>query len=350
MSHQALALVRREVERGNVTERSHGPLSLFKYSPSCAYDKGWNKTNKRCRGIVFDVNSGTIVGRPFDKFFNLNEVSGTKAKYVLSRAKRTPFRVTEKMDGSMMSVFFYNGEWQTATPGSMESPQALYARRVLLPRYNLSKVPTDVTLVCEFIAPMDRQDKVVEYGNREELVLLTALENKWEQTEVPFGRVFLFAQNTGMTLVPVWAATYENFLDLPIPNNTEGYVISFEDSFRVKMKSMAYVKAHRLISEFGSKHILDYIREGSYQGAVKQLPESKRKYFDDIFAQVMQVKGEIELEAAEWVAKCDPTDMKKSAFILQDAPEDIRPLVFGALRGKSMEDYLWKVLHHRFKE
>ena len=88
MSHQALALVRKEVERGHVTERTHGPLSLYKYSPSCTYDKAWNKTNMRCRGIVFDTSTGAIVCRPFNKFFNLNERPSTKARYVLSKRRR----------------------------------------------------------------------------------------------------------------------------------------------------------------------------------------------------------------------------------------------------------------------
>lgn len=343
MSHQALALVCKEVERGNVSERvSNGSLSLFKYTTQCTHRRSWNKTNLRCRGIVFDTITGKIICRPFDKFFNLGERPSTKPKYVLSRAKKTAFRVTEKMDGSMLCIWHCGDKWMTSTPGSIDSPQAIYARDYLLSKYNINQLPTDITYVCEMISPTDRQDKVVDYGKRDELVLLTAFENRWEQTEVPAGRLSLLASRANMPKVPVWEADFENFMSLPIPDNVEGYVIAFEDGFRIKVKSMAYVKAFRLLSDFSSKHLFEYVREGSYREAVRHLPESKRRYFDDLYAKILQVKGNIELEVEKWLKICDPNDMKKSAEVLKDAGP-IKSLVFGALRNKDVRKVLWKL-------
>ena len=350
MSFQALSLIRKEVKAGSVTEKCYSNLSLFKYSNKCVYDNLWNSINKRCRGIIFNTRTGAVVARGFDKFFNLGEKSETEEKLILKKTGHVPFRVTEKMDGSLCLTFKSDGMWLTSTPGSMESEQAIYARNVLLEKYDLSRIPDDVTLVCEFISPTDRKDKVVDYGNMDELILLTAFENKWDQTEVPCNRVALFAKNAGMKLVPVWSVGPETITKIDIPNNTEGYVIAFQDGLRVKVKSLAYVKAHRLIADFSGKHIIDYIKDGSYRGAVQQLPEPKRVYFDDFYAQVLSLKGTIELEAEEWAKQCDPNDMKATSETLKNAPRNIRPLVFGIVRHKPMEDYLWKLVVERFKE
>jgi len=351
MSYQALQQVQKEVREGNVSERPHGNLCIYKYTQQCVMKKVWNDVNSRCRGIIFDTTTGAIRGRSFDKFFNLGERPQTEIKLVLKKAKDMKFQATEKLDGSMCSVFHYDGKWMCSTPGSITSEQALYATSHLLPKYDLSMMPTDITLICEMLSPMDRDDKVIVYGDRDELVLLTAFENKWDQVEIPFGRVQYFSKMTGISLVPVWQADYDNFLSLEIPDNTEGYVITFEDSLRIKIKSMAYLKAFRLVSEFSRKHLLDYIESGEYRSAVQILPEIKRQHFDDIYAQVMTIKGQIELEAQEWFVKCDPTDMKKSAQILE-AAGPVKGLVFMMLRGKSdeqMKTLLWKLVRERFE-
>ena len=352
MSHQALQLVQKEVREGRVNERPHGNLCIYKYSPDCVTEKAWNDVNARCRGIVFDTTTGTIVARSFDKFWNLNERPGTEAKLILKKAKEMNFQTTEKMDGSMCSVWFYNNKWHCSTPGSITSPQALYATEHLLPKYDLSMIPKDITLVCELIAPMDRDDKVIVYGDRNELVLLTAFENKWDQVEVPFGRVQYLSKTSGITLVPIWTANYENFLSLDIPENKEGYVIAFEDGFRLKVKSFGYLRAHRLVSEFSRKHLLDYIETGEYREAVKCLPDAKKQYFDDIYSQVMTTKGEIELEAQQWFVLCDPKDMKKSAEILKEVGS-VKHLVFLMLRDRPQEQkdtMIWKLVRERFGE
>lgn len=351
MSHQILNQIRKEIDAGNVRESRHmSNLSLFKYrSMTCK----WNKTTERCRGIIFNRDTGRIVCRPFDKFFNLDERPSTKRKYVMSRAKTQDFIVTEKMDGSMLAIWFYEDRWLTSTPGSIDSPQAKYARNELLGKYNLKNWPKDLTYVCELITPMDRKDKVVDYGDRDELILLSAFENKWEQTEVPFGRVKSFATMATMPLVPVWQSSKEDFLSLKIPDNTEGYVIAFPN-FRVKIKSLDYVRAFRLLSDFNSKHIFEYIRKGSYFEAAKILHESKRIFFDDLYAKIMQTKGEVEEEVVNWLLKCDSNNMKESALLMQEAKLDkrIQGIIFMKFKGKNEieEDLIWKLTKERFDE
>ena len=347
MSYQALQQVQKEVREGRVNERPHEHLCIYKYSQDCVHDNLWNDINIRCRGIVFDTSTGSVVCRSFNKFFNLGERPTTQAEIILKKAKHTSFRVTEKYDGSMLCLWYYNNEWCCSTPGSITSEQAIYAKNVLIRKYNLSILPTNLTYVCELITPMDRNDKVVEYGDKEDLFLITAFENKWEQIEVPFGRVQYFSQVSQIPIVPVWQADYDTFLNLNIPSNVEGYVVSFEDSFRIKVKSFEYLRAFRLVADFSRKHIFEYIQSGEYREAVKHLPEVKRIHFDDVYAKIMQVKGETELEIQQWADKCDANDMKKSAEIIKDIGP-IKSLVFNKLRNKPVDSMLWKLVAERF--
>ena len=99
MSHQALQQVQREVREGNVSERPHGNLCIYKYTAQCVNERAWNDVNSKCRCIVFDTTTGTIIARSFDKFFNLGERPSTEIKFVLKKAKEMKFQTTEKMDG-----------------------------------------------------------------------------------------------------------------------------------------------------------------------------------------------------------------------------------------------------------
>lgn len=66
---------------------------------------------QECRGIILDESENwDVVAYPFKKFFNMNE----------HLAKNVDFdnaRVEEKVDGSMFTMYFYDGQWNLATSG-----------------------------------------------------------------------------------------------------------------------------------------------------------------------------------------------------------------------------------------
>src|SRR5262245_46069866 len=120
-----------------VSRRDRGDLSIYCYRPRCAFDKLWNDVTRHARGIVLDRRSGRVIARPFRKFFNLGEMPETQPDALPA----TPFRVEEKLDGSLGIVFHHDGRWDVCTKGAFESEQARYARAELLPRYRMSEVP-----------------------------------------------------------------------------------------------------------------------------------------------------------------------------------------------------------------
>jgi RNA ligase len=352
MSFEVLNSIRKEVERGAVCERPVGNLSLFEYSHTCMFDNLWNDVVRRCRGIVFDTTKGKIVGRSFDKFFNVNEREETQTKVLLKKAKEMEFSCTDKLDGSMCNIWCYDNQWHCNTPGSIESPQAQYARDKLLPRYNLDSLPKDLSYVCELITPWDGQTKVVKYGDKDALVMITAFENRWDQIEIPKSRVDMLAAQAGIERVQEIPMTIEDFLTYTIPDGQEGYVIKYNDGFRVKVKSRWYVKWHRVMNFLTEKNVLELLRDGSYNDLVKEMPSTLREGFDDVASILLTMKEQIMAETDRWwsIVK-DPTNYKECAELFK-LTGSIQSILFARMRNKPDGEHkaLWKVIQHKIEQ
>lgn len=348
MSFQALEHMRREVKRDHVYERPVGELSLFKYAERVVYDKAWNKTNSRARGIVFNTETGTVVARPFDKFFNVGERPNTNMKVLAHRInkRKQPMLATEKLDGSMVSVFYYNGEWRTATPGSLESPQAQYAKRKLVPKYNFDALPRDLTYVCEMIAPWDRECKVCQYGNQDDLTILAVFENRWEQVEVPRQRVISLAEKAGLSVVGEYELDPEDPMGTDIPDGEEGFVVRFDDGFRVKVKSRWFMHWHRLADQVSYKNVAELLERaaGDIAYMLKEAPETIRDKVDDVAGYIKTKYQRIEINMEKvWAQVDDPEDYKACAELFKQHG-DLQSVLFARMRGRDEVPVIWKLV------
>jgi len=70
---------------------------------------------QECRGLILDeANDWAIVSHPFHKFFNYGEGHAAKIDW--------PSAVyLEKLDGSLMQLYFYNGNWFVASSGQPDA-------------------------------------------------------------------------------------------------------------------------------------------------------------------------------------------------------------------------------------
>ena len=68
------------------------------------------KVVQQCRGIILDTaDDWNIVSYPYDKFFNYGEGDGVN--FYHEKIDWDSARVYEKLDGSLMTLYFYAGEW-----------------------------------------------------------------------------------------------------------------------------------------------------------------------------------------------------------------------------------------------
>lgn len=105
MSHKDIEQFKNQVELKNVRAVTSGPLILFNYTNQCTYDRAWDtEYTRNARGVIYDVFTGNLVAKPFPKFFNLGEMQET----MLSNLPNEPYKVFEKVDGSLGIIYHFN--------------------------------------------------------------------------------------------------------------------------------------------------------------------------------------------------------------------------------------------------
>lgn len=382
----------REVDAGNVTVSYSGDLAIFKYTQDCHIKDRWNDVNRLARGIIFRMD-GTIVARPFEKFFNLNERSET-------HPDRLPWNegveVYEKIDGSCgigyrketwdCGIGTHN-RWFLATPGSMESEQAIEGTEILherilpkesftsiakrcmpeddglgdifptsQPRYQLDYLPIDCTPVFEIIYPGNRV--VVDYQGYRGLVLLTIFEHngiEWHPRCVD-----QIAEVCGFRRPRRYDIDLRS--EISFEDNSEGYVARFGNGFRVKVKSPTYLRIHRLLNHLSPKGVVELIRGKEYGAVVKQLPASIARDFDDVRAHVQGIYNSVFTDAHEYLRRInkfteilsynDPVRVRKTQaqWIIENVPNAETGFVFALLDGKDIEDKVWKFVLERVRD
>lgn len=237
-------------DQGLITLRpnSDNMLLIANYTPKVQYDRLWTDTLKMCRGLIID-NEFNIVGRPFKKFFNLEE-------HTPDEIPNEPFHVYDKMDGSLGICFHYNGVWSIATRGSFNSDQAIKANEMLNSKYAdwIEYLHPNYTYLFEIIYPENRI--VCDYGKDERLILLATINTK-DGEDTP-----LFADQW-----PDIVNRYNGINSLDkikyLENDTkEGVVLKFKSGFRVKCKFSEYVRLHKIITQVSSKSIWEYLSNG----------------------------------------------------------------------------------------
>ncbi len=255
-----------ELEKGNVITSQKGDLRLYCYSKQCAFDRNWNEVTIAARGIVLN-SDGKIVATPFPKFFNWGERDQTWPA--------EPFHVYEKLDGSLIIVFWHEGEWHTATKGSFYSDQAKWAKQKLK---NIEKhlVP-GITYLFEAIY---KENRIVINYDFEDLVLLGAYEASG--MEIPFLELTWFYERRAFRCAKI--VKISSFGDLmerakALSANEEGWVIRFYSGLRLKVKGDEYKRIHNLVSNLTPLFVWELLKNGGDPDTIrKDLPE---EFIDD---------------------------------------------------------------------
>lgn len=235
------------VEEGWLISQVHPtlPLTIYNYSQSTQYEAKWDEVTLSCRGLVFD-DAGNQVTHPFKKFFNIEENKHTPTEH---------FEIYEKVDGSLITVFNYNGEWVVSSRGSFTSDQAIAAQK-LFNRFKVDMLDPDSTYLFELIAPWNRI--VVDYGDVEELILLGIKSKDYECNHEELVAV---SKYLGCEVTQLFH--FEDYTEIQKLNwaNTEGFIVRFSNGDRCKIKFADYVKLHRVLTNCSSYDIWENLKE-----------------------------------------------------------------------------------------
>ena len=123
------------------------PLRIYKYSQECVFSKAWDEITLNMRGMVLDTD-GNVIANCMPKFFNLEELEPLGIEL-----PNVPYKVYDKVDGSLIEVFRYNGEIVVSSAGSFTSAQAIAAENMLKTKYShlLEHIEEGKTYLFELI-------------------------------------------------------------------------------------------------------------------------------------------------------------------------------------------------------
>lgn len=265
------------IDSGYVIRRKHPvyDLYIYNYSNIVQYERYWTPLTLLCRGLILD-SGHNIVARGPEKFFNLEELK-------VEDIPKLNYTIHEKMDGSYICVFKYNGELIVSSRGSFTSDYAIYAENLIKRNnYNFDFLSDGQSLIFELIAPWNRI--VVDYGECDELVLLTAYNNdNGEWLEFSDGDLVDFAKKIGCNKARTCKhSVKKSFYDLKnmISGNNEGFVIRFDNGFRMKVKGEEYVRLHKIVTNLIPKIIWENYQD--YTKWIEFIALIPDEFMDDI--------------------------------------------------------------------
>ena len=279
-------LLKEMVDQGYVMEKRHPTLDLYlyDYTQKCQFEKVWNEVTLNCRGVVLD-GDGYLVAQPFPKFFNYEELTGLDMEI----PKDESFTCTTKMDGSLGIVYYYEGEWRVNTRGSFNSDQAVWAKDWLDKNVNMLSMNRFRTFLFEIIYTSNRI--VIDYEGMEGLVLLSIMDNN---TGLELSYESISACSDVMGVEVTERIEFENFEDMfkareILTKNEEGFVVTFENGFKFKLKGEEYCKLHRCLfnmTPLAFWDIYDWETMSVSQEFLEQFPEEFMDKVEEIEFQI----------------------------------------------------------------
>jgi len=331
----------RYVAEGWLISQTHPtlPLTIYNYSQATQYDAHWDEVNLQCRGLVVD-DMGTIVARPFKKFFNIEENKHTATN---------EFEIYEKMDGSLGIMFYYNGEWVFASRGSFTSEQALKFKEIFTSKYMTSHLTVTNTYMFEIIYPENRI--VVNYGDMEDVVMLGEIHTaSGEELGMDYW------QNSIFNIVKRYDFKDYNEIQKLNWDNKEGFIVRFSNGDRCKIKFADYVKLHRVLTNCSSYDVWENLK------TFGKLPEEMLKdvpdeFYDWVNQLEVRLKEEYDFVFNQHMAHLSSTlryglDRKEFALRVQELNGVNHGLIFAMYNTKEdkVKQLIWKMIKPAYEK
>ncbi len=326
--------LQQHIADGHVSVHRHpsGELYLLNYTPKTQYGRIWDEHTLQCRGLILD-QAGQPVARPFRKFFNLDEY-GTEWQ-----APTEPFVVYDKLDGSLGILYWIDDQAYIATRGSFVSEQAQRATGWLRDKYAdlMPLLDRSKTYLFEIIYPQNRI--VVDYGDREELVLLAVIDTQTgtEPATLP---------DIGFPLVRTFAYTDLNQIRAIQSTHEEGFVVRFASGLRVKIKFLEYVRLHRVLTQVSTRNIWEYLATNqSFDEILDRVPD---EFYDWVKRTVADLKAQYAAIEAECQAVFRTLETRKeTALYFQTQPYPA--VLFLMLDNRDYSPAIWKLIRPAYE-
>lgn len=310
-------------------------LVCFKYSQ---YESPMDEVVvQQCRGIILNESDDwAVVSYPYDKFFNYGE--GNAATIDWDSA-----RVQDKLDGSLMTLYFYDGQWRVQSSGTPDASGEVSGYKLTFAElfwetwqqldYALPQGHEDYCFMFELETPYNR----IVVAHTERSLILHGVRNVKTFAEEP---VVVWADKTGWQAVNSYEfGTIEALVaqaEQLDPLQQEGFIVCDASFNRIKLKSSEYVK-------------LSHLKDGSsYRKLLSVVVNNESAEFLAYFQELQSLFDEITEKYSELVALLEQAyDQYKSIEVQKDFAMSVKDfpysgVLFALRSGKasSVRDYM----------
>lgn len=306
-----------------LTIKDDDPYTIFSYSQIDS--DFYNPVVRVSRGIILkivefstlvdyigeDKNKAfrevEVVCAPFFKFANYGEGYADKIDWASAR-------IQEKIDGSLLKLFFDEDTWHIATNSMIDA----FKCNLMLPTEEY-KMFGDLFMAAWRNSPYRDTPFINALKNVENYTLCFELTSPFNRVVVPYKeiKISLIGARDLRTEQEVDPASLELLFDRPktynfgsleeilenikhLPYDQEGYVVVDKNWGRNKIKSLNYLAVHHMRSNDGAvnpSRVLDLIK-GNEQGEFLTYFPEYREHFDKIKAKYDATMALIESVAA----------------------------------------------------
>ncbi len=318
-----LKILQKYVSEKLITVQIHPtlPLRIYKYSHDCVFSRAWDDITLNMRGTVID-NDGNQITNPFPKFFNIEELEPLGITL-----PDLPYVVYDKVDGSLIQIFKYDGKFVVSSMGSFTSPQAIVAEKLFNEKYaDLHKYFRDGnTHLFELVYPLNKI--VLEYGSDEKLVLLAIRDSNGIYAK---SNILNYWKHYGFDVVEEVDMKFDdvkNEIKRDDFINKEGFVVAYDNGFRVKMKYAEYFRLHKILSNVNEKFIWEFVSQGkpinldNIPDETFQFIRDTEKLLKENFDKRWNEIVDIYVESFGFLAKKHGKDLTKKDFAMFILPK-----------------------------
>lgn len=215
---------------------------IYNYSKRCKDINYWNHTTLSCRGLVLDRNFN-VVARPFKKFFEWPQQPSELQSYLLSCRPELSIKSYEKIDGTLIILFNYHGQWMLTNRRRFDLIQSHHAHMLFNQKLSMSLQALDPKLTYLFESTV-HYDYNVTIHDRERLVLLCAVDRAKGGILLP--------ENVGLNLLQAEQQETLDYNNKSVDHEVEGCVYYLNEQYIIKAKTDWYLKARQKNANYGS--------------------------------------------------------------------------------------------------
>jgi RNA ligase len=300
-----------------------------------------------CRGLIFEKQTGKLISRGLEKFFNYGEKFSQD-----SCDWQQEHIVTDKRDGSMIRAFLINNRVRFGTRAGITEHSEKAERHLTeqLEKVTRELIEKGYTSIWEWTSPENRI--ILDYKEDElRLLRIRHIETgeylAWDEVEkwADVMGIKTVDRFNGVKVSPEWIAQKQKEEGLGI----EGFVIYWpHNGFSVKVKTEDYTKAHRAVSFLDRENmILPVVLDNLHDDLMPALSEENQKRVKDYAIAVhKEVNEEVSIVEAHLHNIVRPIGLRKeqALWIQANIDRNLWSVYFNGLDGKSVLDSVKQVV------